>query len=88
MKGRCGLQHRYAPIGLQKMSNGFAVPLFYLIVAAIWVFIKVTKSHERQSMLWWFFVFVACFGGAGLLYTMFTTGNVPSPSGLPYQGPQ
>lgn len=54
------------------MPNGFAVPLFYLIVGAIWVFVKMTTSRERRAMLDWTMIAVVCFGTLGFLFDVFT----------------
>lgn len=52
------------------MPDGLAVPLFYLIVAAIWFFIKITTSRERQAVFDWSMIGVMCFGAVGFLYEM------------------
>ena len=49
------------------MSNGFAVPLFYLIVGAIWVFVKTTTPRERSAMFDWSMIAIVCFGSLGFL---------------------
>lgn len=62
------------------MPDGLAIPLFYLIAAGVWVYFKVTTSRERQSALEWFIIAVLVFGGAGLLYTLFSSKSI-APTG-------
>jgi hypothetical protein len=53
--------------------DGLAVTLFYLIVAAVWVFIKITTRAQRQAMLEWSLIFVAVIGTAGFVYESYWT---------------
>jgi formate/nitrite transporter FocA (FNT family) len=69
------------------MSNGFAIPLFWLIVLAIWFYVKVTTEEQRQTLLVWFFIVVFAFSALGFIGSVLRTGSFPEP-GAGFTHPQ
>ncbi len=64
------------------MSNAFAIPLFYVIAAAIWAYFYITTPRQRDNLLSWFIIGTLCFGAVGFLYTLLS-GQSVAPSGGP-----
>jgi len=53
---------------MRDVPDGLSVALFYLIVATVWAFIKITTRAERQSLLEWSLIAVTVIGTTGFLF--------------------